>query len=46
MLKKPAQTSVPLHDLLTNRWSPRAFADKPVSVNDLTAVLEAARWAA
>src|SRR5262245_28697889 len=45
MLKKPAQTSVPVHELIRERWSPRAFADKPVSKNDLTAILEAGRWA-
>jgi len=45
-LAKPAVTSRPLHALIGNRWSPRAFADKPVSRDDLVAVLEAARWAA
>lgn len=28
-----------------NRWSPRAFSDRPVSDEDLNGVLEAARWA-
>ena len=46
MLNKPAQTSTPVHDLIRERWSPRAFANKAVSTTDLTAVLEAARWAA
>ena len=46
MLNKPAQTTVPLHPLLQNRWSPRAFnADKPVREEDLVAIMEAARWA-
>jgi nitroreductase len=45
MLKKPAQTATPVHELIRDRWSPRSFADKPVSQNDLTALLEAARWA-
>ncbi len=45
-LEKPAVTARPLHDIIRNRWSPRAFADKPVSKDDLIAVLEAARWAA
>lgn len=38
----------PEHDvsaLFLNRWSPRAFADRPVSDEDLNAVLEAAHWA-
>jgi nitroreductase len=35
----------PIHDLLRRRWSPRAFADRPVEVDKLLSVLEAARWA-
>jgi len=46
LLKKPAQTSVPVHELIGQRWSPRAFSSRPVSKTDLAAVLEAARWAA
>jgi nitroreductase len=45
-LEKAAVTSHPVHDLIRDRWSPRAFAPTPVSQHDLTAVLEAARWAA
>ena len=46
MLKKPAQTSRPIHDLLARRWSTRAFdAAKPVSREQLTTLLEAGRWA-
>jgi nitroreductase len=41
-----AVTNVPIHDLIRRRWSPRAFADRGVAAADLTAVLEAARWAA
>jgi nitroreductase len=43
---KPAETSVPLHELLAQRWSPRAL-DPRVQVDDrqLTALFEAARWA-
>jgi nitroreductase len=33
-------------DPIRNRWSPRAFLDKPVSREDLRTLLEAARWAA
>ncbi len=44
--KKPAETSVPLNELIRNRWSPRAYSDRMVSREDLIAVLEAARWAA
>lgn len=46
MLEKNAVTSVPIHDLLLRRWSPRAFdANRPVSRAQLAALLEAARWA-
>ncbi|MFA7240069.1 MAG: nitroreductase family protein [Sulfuricellaceae bacterium] len=46
MQNKPAQTQVPIHDLLTRRWSGRAFdAAKPVSRAQLLSLLEAARWA-
>ena len=41
-----AKTSVPIHDLLATRWSPRAFdAERKVSRAQLAALLEAARWA-
>lgn len=46
MLQKPASTHVKIHDIIQNRWSPRAFdPNRPVSDHDLTALLEAARWA-
>lgn len=46
MQQKPATTSVKIHDIIQARWSPRAFAaDKPVSHENLLALLEAARWA-
>jgi nitroreductase len=44
--RKPADTQHPIHDLIRERWSPRAFADRPVQADDLRSVLEAARWAA
>jgi len=46
VLKKDAITSVPIHDLLARRWSPRAFDPKrPVSREQLKVLLEAGRWA-
>jgi len=42
---KQAQTHYPIHELLRTRWSPRAFADRPVEAEKLRSVLEAARWA-
>jgi len=35
-----------VEDLFLRRWSPRAFADKDVSDDDLKKIFEAARWAA
>jgi nitroreductase len=36
----------PIHPLIAGRWSPYAFADRPVSPDDLRSLFEAARWAA
>lgn len=46
MEEKRATTGVPIHELLARRWSPRAFnASKPVSREQVLALVEAARWA-
>lgn len=42
---KPAVTRHPIHPLLAERWSPRAFADRSVDPEALGSLLEAARWA-
>jgi len=43
---KTAVTTVPLHPLLAERWSPRAFdRDHQLVERQVTALLEAARWA-
>src|ERR1700751_5969555 len=34
-----------VEDIFLRRWSPRAFADKDVSADDLKKIFEAARWA-
>jgi nitroreductase len=44
--RKPAETHHPIHELLSERWSPRSFADKPVESETLHSLFEAARWAA
>lgn len=44
-MEKPATTQYPIHDLLARRWSPRAFADRPVEPDILRSLWEAARWA-
>src|SRR5947209_11195871 len=35
----------PIQELLAKRWSPYAFADRPVAKADLLSLFEAARWA-
>ena len=40
-----AITDHPVHELIAARWSPYAFADRPVPKDDLLALFEAARWA-
>lgn len=43
---KIAQTTEPIHELLANRWSPRALVpDHVISKSEITSLLEAARWA-
>ncbi|MGB7731981.1 MAG: nitroreductase family protein [Candidatus Acidiferrum sp.] len=43
-MKNPAASDHPVHDLIRHRWSPRAFADKPVAGEVLRSLFEAARW--
>jgi nitroreductase len=44
-MSNPAPVEFPVNDLIRNRWSPRAFADKPVPAEVLRSLFEAARWA-
>ena len=44
-MKKPADTQYPIHDVLRQRWSPRAFDDRPIEPEKLRSLFEAARWA-
>ena len=44
-MQKLATTDFPVHELIRERWSPRAFAGKPVPPNVLRSIFEAARWA-
>jgi nitroreductase len=47
VVKKAAQTKVPIHPDIAARWSPRMFdPDAVLDDEQLIAVLEAARWAA
>jgi len=43
-MNKPAITAYPINNLAKNRWSPRAFLDKPVEREKLVSMFEAARW--
>jgi nitroreductase len=44
--QKTAATSVPVHPLLAQRWSPRGLdADHELDQRSVLALLEAARWA-
>lgn len=45
-METKAATDHPVHALIAGRWSPYAFADRPVSRADLHSLFEAARWAA
>jgi len=44
-MHKRAPTDFPVHDFIAERWSPRAFSDKPVAPDVLVSLFEAARWA-
>lgn len=44
-MRKPADTAFPIHVLLAERWSPRAFSPEPVGEAALGSLFEAARWA-
>src|SRR5438270_1999465 len=45
-VQKQASPDHPIHELIAKRWSPYAFADRPVPEDDLRSLFEAARWAA
>lgn len=44
-MEKPAESQYPIHDLLRQRWSARAFDDRPIELEKLRSLFEAARWA-
>src|SRR6266540_6661970 len=45
-MEKLADTTYPIEELLKRRWSPRAFAHRPVEPEKLLSLWVAARWAA
>jgi nitroreductase len=46
VIDKSADNQYPIHELLQQRWSPRAFLEQPIEREKLLSILEAARWAA
>jgi nitroreductase len=44
-MRNPAPVDHPVHELIRERWSPRAFADRSVAPRVLCSLFEAARWA-
>ncbi len=44
-MEKSANNTYPIHELIKKRWSPRAFAERPVEYDKLLSLFEAARWA-
>ena len=43
--KKAGAVREPIHELVSHRWSPRAFDTRPVEPEKLRSLFEAARWA-
>ncbi|MDF0642572.1 MAG: nitroreductase family protein [Nitrospira sp.] len=44
-MEKLAESQYPIHDRLRRRWSPRAFAERPLEAEKVRSLFEAARWA-
>ena len=44
-MQKPASTDHPVHNLIRERWSPRAFSPPSLPHDILRSLFEAARWA-
>jgi nitroreductase len=43
--RRPAPVGEPIHEILSHRWSPRAFDNRAVEPEKLRSLFEAARWA-
>jgi len=44
-MHNPAPTEHPVHEVIQNRWSPRAFGGQTIPAAVLRSLFEAARWA-
>lgn len=45
MLKTNRKSNYPVHELILNRWSARAFSTEPITDLELMTIFEAATWA-
>lgn len=45
-MSKSASPDHPIHALISERWSPYSYSNRPVPRADLLSIFEAARWAA
>ena len=45
-MRKPTNNNYPVNQFVKQRWSPRAFDEKPIDKERINSILEAARWAA
>lgn len=45
IITKMAKVDYPISEIISRRWSARAFSTKPVEKSKLLSILEAARWA-
>ena len=45
MFKTNRKSEYPVHELILNRWSPRAFSQEPLTQTELMTLFDAARWA-
>lgn len=43
--RKPAAVDAEVHELIRERWSPRAFSEEAVGSGEVRKLVEAARWA-
>ena len=44
-MEKPADAAHPIHALVRDRYSPRAFGDQALELAEIQSLMEAARWA-
>jgi len=44
--QRPAPAALPIHELISHRWSPRAFESRTIDPEKLRTLFEAARWSA